>query len=279
MQIAGARVVLNCTSCNRPNANAACQVDGDCIGGQPGACVPDTVGEAGGHCNVTACADQIFIGSTNQTCSQDSDCPEQIPGQCFTSLSSTTGYCQSPLNSVGVYEMATSNYIAAGGSGFWMLKENTSKFNTQIAQRDALTDFIREGKPCGYSASNTTAEGLMPCSTDNDCNQGDNSGYVCACPGTSTEQNNGGVFACITQGQCNPSAGRCVLQTCRDQVAQFHDKLCGADNVPTPSTSSILACSQQLGSCQMAGEACKLLACVNEASGAISDGRVQMVGQ
>ena len=35
------------------------------------------------------------------------------------------------------------DYIAAGGSGFLVLKRNTTKFNTGISLRDALIDYLR----------------------------------------------------------------------------------------------------------------------------------------
>ena len=43
----------------------------------------------------------------------------------------------------GEYRVAVNDYIANGGSGFQMLKRNTTKFNTGISLRDALSDFIR----------------------------------------------------------------------------------------------------------------------------------------
>lgn len=48
-----------------------------------------------------------------------------------------------PLNPYGEYRVAVNDYIAAGGSGFAVLKRNTTKFNTGISLRDALVDYIR----------------------------------------------------------------------------------------------------------------------------------------
>jgi 2',3'-cyclic-nucleotide 2'-phosphodiesterase (5'-nucleotidase family) len=48
-----------------------------------------------------------------------------------------------PLQPFQPYSAAVNDYIAAGGSGFAVLKRNTSKFNTGISLRDALVDFIR----------------------------------------------------------------------------------------------------------------------------------------
>jgi 2',3'-cyclic-nucleotide 2'-phosphodiesterase (5'-nucleotidase family) len=53
-----------------------------------------------------------------------------------------------PLVPSGLYRVAVNDYIAAGGSGFYTLKANTSKLNTGIALRAALQDYIRNLEPC-----------------------------------------------------------------------------------------------------------------------------------
>jgi len=41
------------------------------------------------------------------------------------------------------YRVAVNDYIANGGSGFTVLKQNTTKFNTGIALREALVDYLQ----------------------------------------------------------------------------------------------------------------------------------------
>jgi 2',3'-cyclic-nucleotide 2'-phosphodiesterase (5'-nucleotidase family) len=53
-----------------------------------------------------------------------------------------------PVIPNGLYRVAVNDYIAAGGSGFEVLKANTSKQNTGIALRAALQDYIRRLAPC-----------------------------------------------------------------------------------------------------------------------------------
>lgn len=53
-----------------------------------------------------------------------------------------------PLHPGGLYRVAVNDYIAAGGSGFSVLKSNTSKQNTGIPLRGALMDYIRNLPPC-----------------------------------------------------------------------------------------------------------------------------------
>ncbi len=52
--------------------------------------------------------------------------------------SSFGGTCSDPIARENLYQLATSDYLAAGGSGYQVLKRNTTQQNTQIQQRDAL---------------------------------------------------------------------------------------------------------------------------------------------
>ena len=60
-----------------------------------------------------------------------------------------------PLSPSGLYRVAVNDYIAGGGSGFIVLKRNTSQQNTGISLRDALTVYLNKqaqvcntGVPC-----------------------------------------------------------------------------------------------------------------------------------
>jgi hypothetical protein len=48
----------------------------------------------------------------------------------------------------GLYRVAVNDYIAAGGSGFEVLKRNTSKQDTGIALRDALRVYLNSQARC-----------------------------------------------------------------------------------------------------------------------------------
>ncbi len=54
-----------------------------------------------------------------------------------------------PLDPSATYRVAVNDYIAAGGSGFRVLKLNTTKFNTGVSLRDALNDFMAAFPACG----------------------------------------------------------------------------------------------------------------------------------
>jgi 5'-nucleotidase/UDP-sugar diphosphatase len=280
------------------SSGSPCENDDQCIGGIPGSCI-DTNGDAclpGGTCtcDVTACAEEIFIGQAsncptnsngtggpNCSCSQDTDCPDQLPGQCNTGGGTlAAGVCSASLQLQNEYDFATSNYLAGGGSGFRVLQRNTTQLNTYIEQRDALIDFIRNAHPCGYAPPPTygTVEGLAACSSDSDCQggQGPGADFVCACQGQATATGTVDAQTCVmTQGgSCDPSVGRCVRSDCRDLVATFHEKAC--QGVPAGSLDQ---CNTDLDACSLAGEECKILSCVDANLGALTDSRIEMIGR
>lgn len=306
IQIAGARVRLNCTGCER--LFVPCDNDEVCRNAKPArdACDPvlkrcivrctqdeecrERIGglcdKGRGACVVNACAEQVYIGNAEppKRCECDkmcsvvgkipdaSDCnrPDLVatPGVCDRSGGRAQGLCQTLISDTNLYELATSNYLAGGGSGFRVLQRNTTQFDTKIQQRDALIDYLRAGKPCGYNAANGTPDGLKNCAADADC--GDPT-LACSCPGHNAEVP-GGTLTCATVGTCDAGNGRCVRKDCRDQVAQFHIQRCaGAPNQE--------ACKTPVGACSLAGEECKILACIDQTIGSFTDGRVELIGR
>jgi 5'-nucleotidase / UDP-sugar diphosphatase len=269
VQIAGARVRVNCAGCKRPNANEPCVEDTDCK--FSGSCNKDTK-----TCKADTCAEQVYVGYSRGAngkviaCTSDEACAfggPVNPGQCDKNL----GRCQALINDINRYELATSNYLASGGSGFRVLQRNTTQFDTKIQQRDALIDYVRQGRACGYAEGPNRTNGLANCTVDKDC-AGEAGDFVCACPSRSKATVQGDKLTCQTEGQCGPGAGQCVRRDCRDQVATFHDRKC----LDSPTRE---ACIANLGPCTIGGESCKILACVDPKIGSISDGRLEMLGR
>jgi 5'-nucleotidase / UDP-sugar diphosphatase len=235
-QIAGARVVIDCTRENEE-------------------------GELG-------VATDVYIGVRTplEPCTGDEDCPGKGLGSCDAS------FCWQPIDPLTNYELATSNYLAAGGSGFRVLQRNTTQLDTKVQQRDALIDYIRAGFPCG---ANEKGE-LQACKTDGECAAlGD--GFVCACPEGVNEE-----AACSTvppeqvgTEEISCQKGACVLSSCRQDVAAFQRQTCEA------ATSSAVQeeCEKALAPCASAGEQCKFLACIDRRLGNFSDGRLRMEGR
>jgi 5'-nucleotidase / UDP-sugar diphosphatase len=223
----------------------------------------------------------IFIGPMLEegtddkplTCQNDQDCPGKRFGQCDVEI----GICWQPIEPFGYYELATSNYLAGGGSGFRVLQRNTTQFDTKVQQRDALIDYIRGGSPCGASSDGE----LRSCSKDADCACKEGSdpalcnvetgAYVCACPDAVIE---GETCASDPDKSCG-GEGACVLATCRAEVAAFQRETCDA----APNSSIRESCLESVGPCAAGGEQCKFLACVDRGLGNFSDGRLRMVGQ
>ncbi len=242
VQIAGARVVLDCEWDDNPTDD-----------------IPP--GKATG----------IYIGATETTCTGDQDCPGGLAGSC----DSTIKRCWRPIDPIASYEMATSNYLANGGSGFRVLQRNTTQFDTKIQQRDALIDYIRAGRPCGADADgNPTA-----CATDADCEAKLGDGYVCACPGAVIEAEHcatDATQACpLSSGAPEPGDGACVAADCRDHVAAYERGIC--DRAPNEKTRD--ECLEALTPCASGGEQCKFLTCLDVHIGNNIDGRIMMVGK
>lgn len=265
VQIAGARVVLDCNSCSdRPDLVGPCQDDSNCSEGAQCNLATKT-------CIAPACARHIYVGTNGHACKVDSDCGEGQQGACDNLRPDANGFgrCFQAIDPIASYELATSNYLAQGGSGFRILRANTTQFDTKIQQRDALTEFIRRGRPCGYDPNNGTSDGLKACSLDADC--GDAVQYACACVG-GTSSNASGV--CESTADCG-GKGRCVLRTCRNDVAAFHRRTCESARTSEAKKS----CEEALNPCELGGEACKFLACVDDRVGNFTDNRIIMVGK
>jgi 5'-nucleotidase/UDP-sugar diphosphatase len=229
----------------------------------------------------TQTASGIFIGPMLEegtddkplTCSNDSECPGQRFGQCDVEI----GICWQPIEPFGYYELATSNYLAGGGSGFRVLQRNTTQFDTKVQQRDALIDYIRGGNACGAGSDGE----LRSCSKDADCTCKEGSdpalcnvepgAYVCACPDAVTESETCPSDASKSCG----GEGACVLATCRAEVAAFQRETCDA----APNSDIRKSCLDSVSPCAAGGEQCKFLACVDRGLGNFSDGRLRMVGQ
>jgi 5'-nucleotidase/UDP-sugar diphosphatase len=231
VQIAGARVVLDCTK----QGNFG-----------PGV------------------ATNIYIGTVDppKTCQIDADCPGQLFGSCDVEA----GFCWQPIDKIAIYDLATSNYLAAGGSGFRVLQRNTTQNDTKVQQRDALIEFIQAGPPCGADKSGA----LTSCKTDQTCKEALGDDFTCACPEGTIE---GPV--CATDPKVTCLQGSCILTKCRDDVAAYQRSACAAASSPLVREQ----CEAALLPCKAAGEQCKFLACVDRRLGNFSDGRIRMVGQ
>jgi 5'-nucleotidase / UDP-sugar diphosphatase len=82
----------------------------------------------------TACARNIYIGDH---CRKDGNPDGSVdPTKC------------APMLTTGLYRVAVNDYIAAGGSGFDVLKRNSSKQNTGVSLRDGLRVYLNRQTKC-----------------------------------------------------------------------------------------------------------------------------------
>src|SRR5262249_23843094 len=131
----------------------------------------------------------------------------------------------------GEYRVAVNDYIANGGSGFSVLKRNTTKFNTGISLRDALIDFIRTLPNRCDPAQYSNVVGVQCKDTDGqvfDCTQG------CCCH----DEESGPVKCsskCDAYKLCNAGV------VCKDAMGASYD--CTQQCCCHDQKSGIAACS------------------------------------
>ncbi|MGC8928333.1 MAG: bifunctional metallophosphatase/5'-nucleotidase [Myxococcota bacterium] len=86
-------------------------------------------------------AENVGIGGSGLPCEKDEDCSTN-------EFCAVGNRCRKHLDPNSSYKLATNDYMAGGGSGFLMLKRNTTKYNTYVSLRDTLKDYIQTFSVC-----------------------------------------------------------------------------------------------------------------------------------
>ncbi len=149
-QVAGLRFVQDCGRSIR-NTAPSCDIrlpNGD----RPEPCVPscrqtsDCLNSANQYPDspsaqwyAQTCAGTETIGSP-----QGTGC-ECVQGNCYAWTAHDITINGAPLNLSAVYKGCVNDYIAHGGSGYFMLQANTNKVYTTIGLRDALIVYVEQG--------------------------------------------------------------------------------------------------------------------------------------
>jgi 2',3'-cyclic-nucleotide 2'-phosphodiesterase (5'-nucleotidase family) len=120
-QISGATFTMNCGQVKRNDEHYPCETAEDCCQYRPEICEPDYEGTAQWEC---------------------------LEGACYSHPGEDIKINGKPLNKNASYKMATNDYIANGGSGFNVLRRNTTKIDTGIAMRDALVEYLLNFPTC-----------------------------------------------------------------------------------------------------------------------------------
>ncbi len=83
----------------------------------------------------------------------------------------------------------------------------------------------------------------------------------------------GSILACVSRAQCAGGSGRCVLTSCRQDVAASED----TDECTGAVGQGLLNCRKR--ACSHGGEQCKVLSCLDASVGAAVDARLVMLGR
>jgi 5'-nucleotidase len=146
-----------CNSIDPDIGNLACTQDTDCLlTSSTGIVSNDRCNQTTHTCVASACAKNIVIGENCRNGNSDGPVDKT---KC------------APVVPTGLYRVAVNDYIANGGSGFTILKQNSSKQDSKISLRDSLTvylsaqtkcvDQIDEQDPTGKKV--TEVFGAIPC--------------------------------------------------------------------------------------------------------------------
>lgn len=106
---------------------------------------------------------QAQLNDLLKSCNTADDCPAQFDGYipqheegwrcteekvCWANTSFGVTVNNEKLQQAATYKVAVNDYIAKGGSGFKVLKRNTSRIETGISMRDGLVDWLRNQCTC-----------------------------------------------------------------------------------------------------------------------------------
>ncbi len=202
------------------------------------------------------CATQIQVSGIEYVMDCASD-PPQARDVVFTdcgdpALESKEGCVKIPLDPNAVYEMATNDYIAQGGSGFTVLKVNNTQNITDVALRDAVLETVIRSDLCVDACRIASAEeggqlALEGCTTFELCVEDLTSFYSRKCKRvaeTSTEEpavsdhcplDLGGdcrsTMECLEAGLegTTCASGRCERICVEDADCPGHHLLAGSD--------------------------------------------------
>lgn len=122
-QISGVTFIMNCAQALRNQSGPPCTTPADCEG-----------------------TDFATLGTE-----QPLQC---VAGACYKSPADKIEINGEPVNPTESYKVAVNDFIGRGGSGFEVLRRNTTKVNTTLSLRDALIDYMRDpeggpGRVCG----------------------------------------------------------------------------------------------------------------------------------
>ncbi|MCA9523206.1 MAG: bifunctional metallophosphatase/5'-nucleotidase [Myxococcales bacterium] len=98
------------------------------------------------------CVTQVQVSGIRFTMNCDADPPvsqDIVLTSCTEPAFDDPNNCkETPLDPYAIYELATNDYIAGGGSGFTILRSNNTQVDTGISLRDAVLEKILRSQKC-----------------------------------------------------------------------------------------------------------------------------------
>jgi hypothetical protein len=167
-------------------------------------------------CADAACA-RVFATETDVPCAADADCGA-LGGACSASVGGpdAPGRCFAPLAAGATYRVATTAYLAAGGSGLFDAVAENARRPVSDSLSQALADELRHGAPCAAGASDTAPDGGAGASdavSTDACRSGCASDALRTLNDACAEQ--GGAPFCAT-GLCERAVSLCRSLPCLD---------------------------------------------------------------
>jgi 5'-nucleotidase/UDP-sugar diphosphatase len=144
-QLSGARFVMDCAQAQLNQLRIPCNIT------------------ATGPSHAAECPADNRDNRSPWRCVED-DTEGDSVGRCWAHPATQIQINGKPLDPYGTYKVAVNDYIAKGGSGFAVLKRNTTRIETGISLRDSLIGYMRGFCTCddvnaGYATRNNSPDG------------------------------------------------------------------------------------------------------------------------
>ncbi|MDP3275258.1 MAG: 5'-nucleotidase C-terminal domain-containing protein [Deltaproteobacteria bacterium] len=283
-QIAGSRVVITCGSCDRDGVAGN---DRNADGNELTGCA-ETVNIGLRQTEIVVNGQRVRTGAPLR-CDLDEECspPGTIP-QLRSLCEPHAHLCMEPLNANGSYSLAANDFIAGGGSGFFVLQRNTTQVNTRVELRDAVIDFVQAQPACGSDTARQmdfrrlnpgspprADDGLLQCSTDSDCSPMGPE-FSCAWSGRYAYDSRSMPMCSAASAAPSMREGRCIFSRCGTELAAQLAANCPAISpAGDPNARERCLCATS----ERAANTCRILPCFDASTGADSDARLRMVSR
>lgn len=263
-QISGARFVMDCAQAQLNDLRIPC--------------------DAGrtGEQNGLDCPQENRESHARWQCLQDGS-SDASSGRCYANPATDVRINNQPLDKWGVYKVAVNDYIAKGGSGFAVLKRNTTRIETGISLRDSLIGYLKGFCSCedinnGHTRARNDPDGefcgqLVNPGVSSERRVDDQTRAYCATAGAFAERLSETVGSCTCADVLQGDTEACDAADLNDQNRDY----CRADGGPTLGRCS---CAEALSGAETCGHVTRAMRafCLSPTTTAVisahTDGRI-----